>query len=685
MTGPDASPSRWATVREVRQQPDIWRKHAADFARIASETRNWLAGRRYDEVWFCGAGTSAYIGETLSVHLDSFAARPRFRAVPTTDLVAAPGRYVRRVDKLLIVMFGRSGDSAESIGTLDILDEFAPTADRLHITSNARGALAMRTAPGPGRLRTIVLPEATNDSGFAMTSSYTTMLLVALACFDPPRSQSVEARFEALAQAASRILEAGVDELLHGEMPERLVFLGSGPLAGAARECALKVLELTAGRIATSWDTTLGFRHGPKAQVDERTQVLVLMSSNPHTRRYDDDLAAELVEQFGAGSVVRLGAADADVDVPTVENDAWSAVLHVIVAQLLAVGWSERLGLNVDDPFGGRNLTRVVSEVRIYPLPPAQAALVGAIDLGGSKIEACLFDGDLERVASLRVSTPRDNYSELLDAIVGQVHWLDRQAGRPVSVGIGIPGVIDPRTGNSNTANLPATGRALSSDLSSRLGRAILVENDCKCLALSEANGGAGAPFETVFGLVLGTGVGGGVCVDGALVRGLSGLPGEVGHIGIPATVVARHDLPVIACGCGRVGCYETLLSGPGMSRLARCVAGRNAEPAEIVRLGAMGDAQMQRVHSIWIELACDLIGTIQVTIDPDCVVIGGGLSRIEGLAEKLRVAFEPHSMEGARVPQFRTARFGDASGVRGAAMLARFAATSESAGLAGH
>jgi predicted NBD/HSP70 family sugar kinase len=441
------------------------------------------------------------------------------------------------------------------------------------------------------------------------------------------------------------------------------------------------VLELSAGHIATSWDSSLGFRHGPKAIVRAGTLIFLLISSNPHARRYDEDLAEEIERQFGAATLVRLGPADtsADIEVHAVDGDAWNAVLYVIVAQMLAAGWSQRLGLNVDDPFAGKNLTRVVSDVRIYPVPPAQPGLVGAIDLGGSKIEACLFDSDLERVASLRVGTPRDNYRELLDAIVGQVQWLDGQAGRPVPIGIGIPGVIDPRTGNSNTANLPATGRALSADLSSRLGRAILVENDCKCLALSEANGGAGAPFKTVFGLVLGTGVGGGVCINGALVKGQNGLPGEVGHIGIPATLIAAHDLPLVKCGCGWSGCYETLLSGPGMSRLAHYVAGRIADPAEIIRLAGMGDSQMRRVVAIWQEIACELIATIQLTIDADCVVIGGGLSRTEGLAGRLKQAFGLRAMQSVQPPEFRIARFGDASGVRGAAMLARHAAAAES------
>jgi fructoselysine-6-P-deglycase FrlB-like protein len=234
---PNADPaSRWATVRELQRQPEIWRTHAEDFARIAEETRDWLAGHRYDEIWLSGAGSSAFIGDTLSVCLNAAGSPARFRSIPSTDLVAMPRQYLRQAEKLLIVLFGRSGDSSETLGALDILDQFKPDADRLQITCNKRGQLALRTSPSPGRQRVIILPEETNDSGFAMTSSYSTMLLVALAAFDQKKDLPVAARFEALARAAAKIIRTGVASLLDGPIPDRAVFLGSGPLTGAARE-----------------------------------------------------------------------------------------------------------------------------------------------------------------------------------------------------------------------------------------------------------------------------------------------------------------------------------------------------------------------------------------------------------------------------------------------------------------
>lgn len=663
---------RWATTREIKRQPAIWRSFAPRLAGVAAEIKAWVAERRPDEVWFCGAGTSAFVGETLASYLNTAPGPIRFRAIPTTDLIAAPRNYLRPGVRLLVVSFGRSGNSSETIGTLDLLAAHAPEADRLHITCNAQSALARTDNAGPGELRNIVLPPETDDSGFAMTSSYTTMLLTALACFDPAPPAPVGEMLARLADGADTLLAGQLDRLIALPVPERAVFLGSGPLTGSSRESALKVLELAAGQIPTSWDSTLGFRHGPKAITNAKTCVFVLLSSDPHTRRYDTDLATEVAAQFGDHVVLRLGdpAAGADIPVPSVGNDAWSSVLYVVVAQLLSVIWSHKLGMTVDNPFASGNLTRVVAGVKLYPLPETGPNVFGALDVGGTKIEARLFDNKLEVLDRQRFPTAKGSYDELLAAIGSAVAWLDQTAGTKVALGVGLPGLIDPATGISMTSNVPATGHTLGADLSARIGRAIPVENDCKCFALSEANGGAGEGYRTVFGLILGTGVGGGVCVDGKLVVGHNGLPGEVGHFGLPAELVQRHGLPILACGCGRTGCYETLLSGPGMARIAKHVAGEDVDSAAIVARAAAGDVAMTKVLDLWFDILGELIHTIQLTIDADCVVIGGGLSNIHGLTANLSRTFAPRMLKGVRQPAFATARFGDASGVRGAAML---------------
>lgn len=353
------------TEREIAAQPGIWDAWSLSLPRIADETRNWIESCGPDEIWLCGAGTSAFIGDSLAVALGR-AARP-VRAIPTTDLVARPRDYVRNGVRPLVVSFGRSGNSAESIGTLDILDRLAPEAARLNITCNATSALATRLPANGSEQRVITLPDECHDAGFAMTSSYTTMLLTALACLDDCPLDELPGRGRQLAAAARSLL----DVPLQADRPKRAVFLGAGPFLGSARESALKVLELTAGRVVTSWDSTLGFRHGPKAVINDRTAVYIFLSSDPVTRKYDQDIASEIRVQFPSISVTTLGCAIAGADTPDILfdshlDDLWNTPIAVLIAQRLAVAWSKALEMNVDDPFFGRNLTRVVSNVRLY-------------------------------------------------------------------------------------------------------------------------------------------------------------------------------------------------------------------------------------------------------------------------------------------------------------------------------
>lgn len=299
--------------------------------------------------------------------------------------------------------------------------------------------------------------------------------------------------------------------------------------------------------------------------------------------------------------------------------------------------------------------------------------MFGAIDLGGTKIEACVFDAQLKPLESQRVATPQASYGDLIDAVVRQCEWLQTVSGlADLPIGMGMPGLIDPQTGLSITSNLPAMGQAMKTDLSTRLGRTIAVENDCKCFALSEAQGGAGEGHEMVFGLILGTGVGGGVCRQGELMLHHNALSGEAGHIALPASWVQAWRQPLLKCGCGRMGCYETYLSGPGMSRLCENLTGMALSPMDISQGKGRNDGLLSRVYEAWLDLLCELLRTLQLVIDPDCVVFGGGLSRMPGLAKHVAAAFPHHQLPGLRAPQFSGAKYGDSSGVRGAAILAQ-------------
>ena len=345
--------STWSTWREIHRQPEIWRNWAAELD--VAGLREWIADQSFDEVWFCGAGTSAYIGDIIAASVKGT------RAVPTTDIVANPAHVLSGV-KPLVVSFGRSGNSTESVGTLDALDALAPDTPRLNITCNKDGALATREATGPAKV--IVLPDATHDAGFAMTSSFTTMLLTALALFDRPCD--VPLRMNALADQLDQLLPL----FAAGTRPERAVYVGSGSLAFAAREAALKVMELSAGQIPALWDSALGFRHGPKSFVTDATKVTVFLSPDTPTRHYDGDLAEELRDQFPQADVQTVGP-DGDIEVAMPFGPAWAAPLCVATAQVQGVIWAQELGLNVDDPFIGQStLSRVVSGVKLYPVAP---------------------------------------------------------------------------------------------------------------------------------------------------------------------------------------------------------------------------------------------------------------------------------------------------------------------------
>lgn len=351
--------TRFATWREIQAQPAIWAAWGAQLD--VAGLRAWIDGLNVDEVWFCGAGSSAYIGEMLVAALEG---GPPMRAVATTDLVARPWAYLT-ARKPLVVSFGRSGNSAETLGVLDALDALAPDAPRLNITCNAASALALREAH---QQRVVILPEATHDVGFAMTSSFSTMLLTALALFDRSvEVHAVPARLETLSAELTRQLPRFETFAKAARRPDRVVFVGSGPLTYAAREAALKVMELAAGQVPALWDSTLGFRHGPKSFVRGDTDIWVFGSADPHTARYDSDLVAELRAQF-PGSVTTLVGPGGDIAVPTV---GWGIILPVVLAQMMAVVWSDALGLPVDDPFAGQGtLSRVVSGVKLYPVGP---------------------------------------------------------------------------------------------------------------------------------------------------------------------------------------------------------------------------------------------------------------------------------------------------------------------------
>lgn len=291
------------------------------------------------------------------------------------------------------------------------------------------------------------------------------------------------------------------------------------------------------------------------------------------------------------------------------------------------------------------------------------------IDLGGTKIEAKVFDGAWREVRGRRIATPHAGYDALLAGLTEQIEWL-RAADGPARIGVGLAGYVDPRTGESFTTNLSASGHRLRHDLRAIPGVELVFENDCNCFTLSEAVLGAGRGYRVVIGLILGTGVGGGVCIDRKLWSGQNGAAGEFGHLGIPATLIAAQDLPLLRCGCGRIGCYETLVSGRGMVRLCEALTGAAVQPPAIAAGAAAGEAAMERVLSVWAGLAAELLAAMQCVADPDCIVLGGGLSNIPGVETRLAQAMAAVLLPATRPPAILRPAGGDSSGTRGAALL---------------
>ncbi len=295
--------------------------------------------------------------------------------------------------------------------------------------------------------------------------------------------------------------------------------------------------------------------------------------------------------------------------------------------------------------------------------------IAAGIDLGGTKIEAQVFGADWQVASRRRTETPRD-YDGLVRAIADLVGWVESVGGDGLPIGLGSAGLINPASGLALAGNLPITGKPFPADVAVQAGRSITFLNDAKAFILSESVFGAARGFSPACGIILGTGTGGGVVIDGRLVSGLSAVGGEVGHSAAPAHIVVEHGLPVVACGCGRRGCHETLISGPGLSRLSEAMLGRTLTVPELVAARYI-DPAAQEVWQVWCAVVADLMMTLICTVDPAVIVLGGGLSQIVGLTDDLTVALRGAQLDGFSIPRIVLAQAGEASGARGAAYAA--------------
>ncbi|KRW57056.1 sugar isomerase [Aeromonas allosaccharophila] len=366
-----------ATACEIQQQPATWRETLAMVEECRHTLDRFLApllAHGNLRVILTGAGTSAFAGRALASYLSAHL-KARFEAIASTDIVTDPAEYLAEDCPTLLISFARSGNSPESVAAVELASQLLSHCHHLVLTCNGEGALYRRCQQDAHSLA-LLMPPQTNDRSFAMTSSLTSMMLSCLALFLPERFN--RQRCEQLVATSDTILEQVVQRVpaWNEPLPERVIYLGSGSLQGVAQEAALKLLELTAGRLVAMFDSPTGFRHGPKSVVNEQTLIVLLISNDPYTRQYDLDLLRELRSDGKAAQVVAI----ADQHHPAIEegehiylpatlhgDDAQLAFCYLLYAQYYAFHTSLGLGISPDNPCPTGQVNRVVQGVNIYP------------------------------------------------------------------------------------------------------------------------------------------------------------------------------------------------------------------------------------------------------------------------------------------------------------------------------
>ncbi len=369
------------TTPEIGQQPELWRDafniyqdNLEGVEKFLSEARAMSDGRL--SVVFTGAGTSDYVGDTAAPYLRRAGDTDLydFKPIATTDIVSAPRDFLRSDDPTLVVSFARSGNSPESLAAVNVCKTFIKNVKFLNITCAPEGKLAVESADDPDAY-TILIPRA-NDGGFAMTGSYSCMTLISTLIFDTASIEQKAAWVETMAKMGEEVIvrEQEIADYLSGDF-NRVTYLGSGSFGGLAQEAQLKILELAHGLVATSFDTSMGYRHGPKSFVDDKTLVFVFVNNDSYTRQYDLDILHEI-----GGDEIAQHTIAVQQEADTVyEGEAFTfkgyemlpegylALPFVMVAQVVSLLNSVRVGNTPDTPSPTGTVNRVVKGVTIHP------------------------------------------------------------------------------------------------------------------------------------------------------------------------------------------------------------------------------------------------------------------------------------------------------------------------------
>ncbi|MEG2291413.1 MAG: SIS domain-containing protein [Romboutsia sp.] len=372
------------TAKEIINQPDAWKEAVSNLYQnkenINIFLKKFLQKEKY-RIILTGAGTSAFAGETCEPYLTKVLGE-KVEAIATTDLVACPENYFIKGIPTLLVSFARSGNSPESVHAVKLANELVDDLYQLVITCNENGKLALNTKEDKKSLL-LLMPAQTNDLGFAMTSSFTTMVLSCIGSFNINNIDSFIEDTDKLANSVELFIQSNTKKIteLANEDFKRIIYLGSSTSKGIARESALKVLELTAGIVNASYDTPLGFRHGPKSVIDDESITIIYISNNKYTRLYDIDLAKEMLSHRKKDKVILVGCniehelkeyADYTFDLENIEysldNEALLPLQQIIFGQILSFLKSDILGITPDNPCPTGEVNRVVQGVILHDL-----------------------------------------------------------------------------------------------------------------------------------------------------------------------------------------------------------------------------------------------------------------------------------------------------------------------------
>ena len=368
------------TTREIYQQPQVWQTAFENYKAQSDEIVAFLNGigekHDYIKVILTGAGTSAYVGDTLLPYFRKIYDERKwnFNAIATTDIVANPLAYLHKEVTTILVSFARSGNSPESVAAVDLAKDIVEELYQITITCAEEGKLAQQ-AHGDERNLLLLQPAPSNDAGFAMTSSFTSMMLTALLVFDKADLAAKAEKVSTLIALSQEMLDSAeaIQKMVSLDY-NRVIYLGAGPFFGLAHEAQLKILELTAGQVATMYESPVGFRHGPKSLVNEKTVVVLFGSTDPYTKLYDLDLVREVAGDEIARKVILLTEQKEDLEnieqvilsSQQLADDVYRVFPYIVYGQLFALLTALKVKNRPDTPSPTGTVNRVVQGVIIH-------------------------------------------------------------------------------------------------------------------------------------------------------------------------------------------------------------------------------------------------------------------------------------------------------------------------------